>query len=308
MIVFLLLPMPLLYGLSIIVDKGLKQSAHVYYAEWNDLFRSRINADVVILGSSRAVNDISPAILDTVLRCHTYNLGMDGTHLSIQADRLRLYLQHNKAPKLLVHTVDLTSFAENNSMDNSLQFLPYLDDTAVLSITAKYRDHFSLADRYCPLFKYNNQMAIIEEGINSYRGKGVKAVKYKGYYPQDKVWDNSFDKYIQRVPNPVKIHVAGYSVDRLYSYLQLCREKKIKVVLVFPPVYYRFMDYCANKEYIFSIFRSCSDKYGVQFLDYSTDSLCLSKGNFYNSQHLNRKGAELFSQKLANDLAAMLTR
>jgi hypothetical protein len=38
------------------------------------------------------------------------------------------------------------------------------------------------------------------------------------------------------------------------------------------------------------------------FLDYSSDTICNNKKLFYNSQHLNSKGSEIFTKKLAKDL------
>lgn len=306
MLLFIALPIPLLYGLNYVIDNGLQKSNYIYYAEWNDLFNGKINADLLICGSSRAWKDVSPAILDSALHLNTYNLGMDGTHFSIQYDRVKMYLLYNKAPKYIVHTFDFTSFAERNSMDNQLQFLPYLSNNEVINYTDKYADHFTWAERYVPLFKYNNQLGIFKEGVNSFFGRGVPAIKYKGYQGQQQQWDHSFDRYITRNPNPVSIHVAGYSVKRLYDYLEFCNKKGIKVILVFPPVYYEFLHYCKNKDYIFSIFRNCQTRYGVNFLDYSNDELSQSKNNFYNSQHLNKAGAEMFSVKLAKDIKPLL--
>lgn len=305
-LLFMILPIPLLYGLNYIVDKGLQKSNYIYYAEWNDLFAGKINADLLICGSSRALQDISPAILDTSLGLNTYNLGMDGTHFSIQYDRVKMYLLYNKAPKYIVQTMDFTSFAEQNSLDNQLQFMPYLSNSVVIEYTAKYRDHYSWPERYFPLFKYNNQWPIIEEGVKSYLGHGMPPIKTKGYFAQNKKWDYTFDKYIQRVPYPVGVHVAGYSLNRFYDYLECCNKKGIKVIIVFPPVYYEFLHYCKNKDYILGIFRNCQAKYGTTFLDYSNDELSRSRDNFYNSQHLNKGGAETFSRKLANDLKPLL--
>ena len=40
----------------------------------------------------------------------------------------------------------------------------------------------------------------------------------------------------------------------------------------------------------------------ISFLDYSKDSISFNKDYFYDSFHLNEKGANLFSNKLAMDL------
>ena len=302
LLLFLLIPLPLLYGLQYVIDTGLRRSHHVYYEEWNELFRSRINADVLICGSSRAVKDISPAVLDTVLHVNSYNIGMDGTHPPLQFERLQLYLQHNKVPDVLVQVVDLTSFTENSGMDNSLQFLPYLDDTSVWRLTAKYTDHFTFADRYVPMIKYSNQLPLMAEGIRSFFGRGTAPLHVKGYFGRDARWDGSFERYVARLQHPISIRMANRPLQALQAQLRYCKERNIKVVLVFPPVYHTFLDHCTNYQYILQTVAQCAAKEGAVFLDYSQHPMAWSKDNFYNSQHLNRSGAEVFSHVLARDI------
>ncbi|MDD5185877.1 MAG: hypothetical protein PHS84_11510, partial [Paludibacter sp.] len=43
----------------------------------------------------------------------------------------------------------------------------------------------------------------------------------------------------------------------------------------------------------------------VEFLDYSLDPVFNDKNYFYNASHLNKKGAEMFTLKLANKLKDM---
>ena len=108
---FCLLPLPLLFGLNYVVETGLKKSRSYYYAEWNDIFNSKINADVLICGSSRAYVHLSPKIIDTILHIKSYNIGMNGTQFLMEYDRFRIYLKHNKKPKYVIQTVDFASFS-----------------------------------------------------------------------------------------------------------------------------------------------------------------------------------------------------
>jgi hypothetical protein len=45
-----------------------------------------------------------------------------------------------------------------------------------------------------------------------------------------------------------------------------------------------------------------SKKYDVPLLDHSNDAMSYKTIYFYNSEHLNKTGAQLFSKKLAGDL------
>ena len=46
------------------------------------------------------------------------------------------------------------------------------------------------------------------------------------------------------------------------------------------------------------LFKKFSKKYDIPFYDYSTDTLCFHKKYFYNALHLNKTGAEIFTNKL----------
>ena len=43
------------------------------FATWNDLYQRNIEADVLVMGSSRAFVQFNPAIFDTVLHTNSYN-------------------------------------------------------------------------------------------------------------------------------------------------------------------------------------------------------------------------------------------
>ena len=43
-----------LYMLALMLDTGLRKSLNAYFASWNYLYYSKINAGLLIMGSSRA--------------------------------------------------------------------------------------------------------------------------------------------------------------------------------------------------------------------------------------------------------------
>jgi hypothetical protein len=57
---------------------------------------------------------------------------------------------------------------------------------------------------------------------------------------------------------------------------------------------------------MFALYQSFADRYGCQILNYTYDNISYDTLNFYNASHLNRRGAELFSTKLAHDLKELL--
>ena len=112
LVLIALVPLLALSLMAYMVDTGLRKSDHVALADWNALFNAKINADLLVLGSSRAAFHISPYILDTALHLNSYNLGMSAWRFDMQWTRFKLYLEHNKVPKYIVHNVDLVRFCQ----------------------------------------------------------------------------------------------------------------------------------------------------------------------------------------------------
>ena len=65
--------------------------------------------------------------------------------------------------------------------------------------------------------------------------------------------------------------------------------------------------YISNRSEIIHICDSLAKKYDIIFLDYSNSEFTMQKELFYNATHLNKKGSELFSKKLALDIKPFLT-
>ena len=299
LLLFCLAPLPVLFLFNHIVDKGLQKSGYYYYAEWNDLFNGKINADLLILGSSRAWVQISPRILDSELHLNSYNLGMDGTCFELNFERLKLYLAHNKKPKYILQEVGFnTTLVRFPTLPGTQQFLPYLNDPAVWDIITSHTTTLNFLDRYFPMYKYNNEFVVVKEGINSYFGRGVRSAKYKGYQGQDKVWDSSFYNFKINNPEGIIGGIDSQGIAIFKQFLDFCKTNDIKVILVYPPVYYEGLTYIRNHDKFVAIYNNFSAEYNVPFLNYMNDSLNYNRYNFYNSQHLNKHASEIFTTEL----------
>lgn len=308
LLVFCLLPMPLLYMLNYMADEGLKKSRNYYEAEWNDLFESRINANLLIIGSSRAWVHISPKILDSILHTNSYNMGLDASHFLMQYERFKLYLKYNKKPKYLIVSVDLTTFSETNEIPYPQQFLPYLNDADIHRMIMGYHNSFTLPQRFFPLFKYNGYWDQFFEGVNTYFGRKQidTPAKVKGYLGVEYAWDGTFDQFKKDHPHGTNATVSEQSEQKFKTLIASCKTAGIVPVLVFTPVYHESLQYVNNRTAILQFYATVANVNNIHFLNYSQDALSYNRSYFYNSQHLNKKGAEIFSRHLARDLKAII--
>ena len=297
-----------LYALAYVVDAGLRKSRNVYFANWNDLYNSKINADLLIMGSSRAEFQISPKIIDSVLVLNSYNLGLSAWHFDMQYARFRMYLQHNKKPKYIIQNVDVYGFSKRQDVADSPQFLPYIQDTILQNVTHKHKGEFDIYQQNIPLFKYKTESKLAVEGFLGFIGFSDlydTTTKYKGYRGNNYAWNKDFETFKKRYPKGAKYKFDKEVKRQFEEYLAFCQRENIKVILVYAPEYFEVQPYYKNKSELINLCEESVKKYNCQFLDYSKNSLCYNRDYFYNSQHLNRRGAELFSLDLGNKVKTL---
>lgn len=294
--------------LAMIVDKGLQKTEAENYAEWNAIKDGGINADLLILGSSRAWVHVAPFILDTALHLNSFNLGLDGHHFETQVARYDFYKEFNRRPQYIVHCIDLQMLTRRKELYMVEQFAPYLRDQNLQS-TLKKHIGFSQLDYLTPFTKYQYKYRYIAIGLLEFLNvKHFKTNKYKGYLGKEQEWDQSFEAVRQRRPSGWSLTLEEELIEHFKSYLQECSENGITIVLVYTPEYIEAQRLLKNRGELMSFYQATAERYNAKFLDYSGDELCYDTAFFYNSQHLNKKGSEIFTAKLAADLKQIFSQ
>lgn len=266
---------------------------------WNDIYNGEINANIAIYGSSRAWVHINPTILEDSLNTKAYNFGMDGQNFWLQYLRNIEYLKYNKPPKVIILSVDVFSLAKGKNLYQLNQFLPYmLWNNNIKRFTSSYNG-FSFEDYYLPLIRYYGSLRGSNSVIKSFSNDSL--YRNKGYRGMEKKWNNDFKK-AKLNKKHISINIDLNTISLFNQFLLECKTNKITVILTYTPEYIEGQNYVKNRKEIIKIYNNFSNKYNLLFLDYSDDNLCLQKKYFYNALHLNKKGSEIFTSKLAHDL------
>lgn len=288
--------------LEYIITQGLKKSTAPAFEKWNRLYDGKINADVLINGSSKALNQISPLIIDSILDVNSYNLGISGHDFYMQNSRYAVYLKHNKPPQLLIQIISNGTLSKRADLYHLAQFRPYLDDPIIRNTTTNYIG-LTFFDYHLPFVRYFGDKKSIKEGFLSYFNCSAPIIEipsYKGYYSYDLDWDDSFDRFVKYFPDGKTIPLTDTSIQ-LFKQLLIQQTSK-SIVLVYPPTYHAAQGYINNRTEILALYQSLAKQHNVLLLDYSQHRLSKDNKYFYNSQHLNKKGAEIFSKELAVDI------
>ena len=260
------------------------------YGIWNEIFHDEINADVLIMGNSRAWRQYSTAILDSVLGCNLYNVGIDGSCFNRQYIRYKMYRNYQLSkPRCIIQDVGCTTTGRTYGYDRE-QFMPYLMYSDFRACVKK-EEPMSFGELYIPMYRYY---------VNNFYDEYVKFdfEVYKGYAPEIGEWEGKSEDV-----KPFSADVDETTMEMFDRYVNEVLNDGIQLVFVFSPVLYVEVEKkILNFNEINQLFYDISEKYEIPILDYTTDKISYDPACFYNATHLNRRGAEMFSDKLAHDL------
>ena len=288
------------------IDKSLKRTNYSSnYNEWNDIFESKINADLIIQGSSRAINHISPKHLDSIFKMNSYNLGMNGYEFQMQYYRFLIYMKYNKKPKYIIQTTDYRTLNKRTDLYMHEQFIPYLNNELIREAVIGY-EGLDYRDIYIPLYKYIHNKSLFLGSINSLKGDVTSNGKYKGFQSINRNWDTTFLNFQKKNPNGYKSEIDSVTLRLFDSFVKYCSKNGIKLIFLNSPVYFEAKNLLKNSKTIDSLYLSYSQRYNIPYLNYSNDSICLDTANFCNSQHLNSRGVIKFNSILSHDLKTII--
>lgn len=280
-----------------ILTNRIKKSPFLDFSVWYRMLSGQMDNDVLILGSSRAFVQYSPRIIDSILNCNCYNLGRDGKKQDISILCYNIYTHYNPKPKIVLCDIYFMSICQSDPYERE-QFYPYLLNSQIWN-NVKETHQFHLIDRFLPMSKFYKHLIAIRRFSN------VTDTTYKGYYGYDKNWNWYTDGVSIKDIDIIPYHHDSIVLTMTDNWLRKCQEDSVKVIFVHSPIYIELTNKIDDTAAMWGMYRQLAIKYDIPILDYSHDSICYDTNFFYNSQHLNRRGSELFSRQLANDLKAM---
>jgi hypothetical protein len=297
--------------IQFLADLGLKKMDDSIYSDWNKILGGNINSDLVILGSSRGYVSYDPIIIENTTGLTSYNLSINAGSYNLQNLKFESYLNKNRDPKVIIQNIDLTHFSKSNNLPEEFQFLPYLDNKNLTQKLSEINSDYSW-NHYIPLYKYNNYKSFLVKGLVSLVGKDYSILPTnKGFAPKNPLFKK--DEHNLR-----RLRAMSLDTSNIPSYkekLAISREflhryntDSVKIFLVWAPEYKERLDIIAPivtpvKEDIIQIVSAMP---GVYFLDFSEDPINLDQKYFYDTFHLNERGALLFTSKLSKEVDSIL--
>jgi hypothetical protein len=300
-------------ALFVAVDRllwfGLRRARANTFAVWNAVIRGDIGSEILVVGGSRALVGYDCAILSARLSMSCFNIGLDGTRANLQRPYVETYLLHNKPPRLAIVNADVGSLTESVEPYDLMQYIPYLDERPLSDGLARYVDVWKY--RYIPLYAFSqrglNQTMIALGGISGGHRRDPDRFGSQGLRAMDGPWDNAFEEYVAENPDGILVPIDPVGVADFERIITMLQARDAEVVIAFSPEWAPVRRLELNRQQVIHQYVALAAAHHAVFLDYSDSAPSGNQSLFYNSQHLNRHGAKVFTTILASDLVDVAT-
>ena len=303
--IFLAIIYALAWGLDYTISRGLYEMDDYRFISWREMLDGNIDADVVILGNSRALSHFEPWTIDSVCQLSAYNLGIGGYPINVELIKYHCYLLFNNNPRYIVHQVDYATMHMISAphQHQSEQFLPLIYNNTMREELA--RVGYTWKDLYIPLYRYWGYQMVIKNGL--LEASGLKHYVFdpsrQGHHYERGAWDGTV---LSRM-DTIKATMDTTAMRLFENYMQKCTEEGIKVILVNSPTYVGANNKTIGLDKVNAYFDSIAEVYNTVYWNYNENyPLCNDTANFCVSVHMNPEATHQFSVDFANDLKMYL--
>ena len=269
------------------------------------------DADVLVLGSSRAQFQIMPSVIRQRLGLRALNAGLKGHDFLYSAALYDLWLRRHPSPRAVVLTVDVESFLRRPTEAVAAQVLaPYIGESDVLR-EILYSDGPQKRLEYLSRsYRYNGKVLVIAK--NFFRHTDAS---FDGFVAREGTL-SSGDRSIIKNALDQEAPALVYAQEPFWDMkLRMLRDIGVRalrqhtlVLLVHAPLYGQ--DLAAHEIWIERMRALVAATPGVQFEDLCEQGRPGRFPNprdlFWDVNHLNAQGARIFSNLIADELQKRL--
>lgn len=288
----------LAWGLDYMISKGLYQMEDYRFMSWHEMQQGDINADILIMGNSRALSHFEPWTIDSITGMSCYNIGLGGYSITVDDLKYCCYRLYNHKPKIIILQVDYATLRGDSAphQHQSEQFLPLIYERRMHD--ELHRVGYTWLDLHCPLYRYWGYQMVIKNGLLEFPGVKhyVNEPTRDGMHYETAEWDGTELARMDTIR-------AEFDEDgRLYfeEFMQRCANEDIKVLLINSPNYIGATNKTVGLEAVNAYFDSIATVYNTKYWNYEHHELCNDTANFVVSIHMNPEATHQFSVEVAN--------
>jgi hypothetical protein len=249
------------------------------------LIQGNINAEVLVLGSSRAAHNILAEDIESLTKLKSFNLGFRGSNVSFHKFLLKNYLVKNTKLKKLIYVVDVPFMFDEKALkfrnDVLLPFVKYSEYRNVLIENDELSKlaYFSNLARFSYSIIIKNPIQSIENYNTILGSNPLPVEKYKGH-------GENF------VVNK-KVEISKNIIHQFIEIQTICKQSNIELYLVIPP-----NNEPLDLKFVSKLKQNCLPT--TKFYSYKNNYFTKNNNYFYDVSHLNKNGAALFTKEVAS--------
>ena len=287
----------LAWGLDYAISNGLYQMDDYRFMSWRDIGEGNINADILIMGNSRALSHFEPWTIDSITGMSCYNIGLVGYPINVEVMKYNYYRLHNAKPKLIILQMDYLTLQCLSAphQHQSEQFLPLIYDAPMREELK--RVGYNPLDIYFPMVRYWGYQMVVMQGLSEYLGlrHHVDRPTRQGLFYETDPWSGA---------ELAKMDTIHATIDKdgkafFEQWMKTCKDDGVKVLLVNSPTYIGATNKTVGLEKVNAYFDSIAHIYNTEYWDYTHDDICNDTANFVVSVHMNPQAAHRFSISIA---------
>ncbi len=281
------------YLVSLIIDIPVSKIAQPRgeYSSWKDLYSNNINADLLIFGSSRAMNQFNSQIIEDSLHLSAYNMGLSSARIEISLLRLLEHLRIcTQKPKYVTLEIDWLTIDNAKFLYTPWQIFPYmLYNENMYKYTHHFQGYYSHF-YIIPLARYGKYgMDIFRNRYRTYaRNSNVEG---KGFVAFKAHWNGNTNT------SEFNVSIHPEEIKYLNEFVEVCKSNQIKLNFVYAPEYIAATKIVKHRDVVINYIHNFADEHSIPFINFSEEDFCSDTTFFYNNRHLNHRGADMFTSE-----------
>lgn len=242
--------------------------------------------DILIFGSSRALQHYNPKIIEDSLGMTCYNVGAGGQNIYFHLALLEATLERY-TPKIAIlelMSIDFEVTSPQWDTEKLGILLPFYHESEAAERAVLRRGELEkVKTNLSSVYPFNSmQYATFRNNLMPYHNH------INGFMPITRVWDKRLEK-----KEVVKSEIDGEKLKALYQFIELCQVNNIKLFIFVSPHYADF-----NGESKYTLLASeLKAKTGIELISFENEPFFMERPElFADPFHLNADGAKKYSQ------------
>lgn len=294
----------LLFFLSVLVDRGGGYVMRIIHEHSDDVtapklrsIASTVDAEVIIMGTSRANCHYIPRIMEPRIGKSVYNAGIDGSkNIYAHYFALCLLLGHHIPDVICLELMSADYRPQQDSFSGLSFFAPYIgysdDADSLFRVAGKYSLY-----RLSHLYRFNSK------SVSNIAGSiKRKTQDEKGFIPSpDGMIHDRLICSDEDNPKDGKFEIDSLKLEYLSKFADRCAEKGVKLIFTMSPAY------TVADTALYTPIKKLAAEKSIPVMDYHTAGLFHDHPEYFHDlRHLNIPGAKAYSQVFAEDLRKII--